>query len=80
MSKGELPKLLATLVGDSESGKASFVSCWGEDVPSAFEPCFIKVMVGDQEVLVVIRDSPEELESLRTIAYQNHDIFLLFFS
>ena len=52
----------------------------GEDVPSVFEPCFIKVMVGDQEVLVVIRDSPEELESLRTIMYKDYDIFLLFFS
>ena len=52
----------------------------GENVPSFFEPCFIKVMVDDQEVLVVIRDSQVEFNSLRTMVYQNQDVFLLFFS
>ena len=84
--------LKVLLVGDKNIGKITFAFCWKEDVPAGLlgyerlysegDVCKAKVSVGDQEVMVHLRDTSgqEELEAIVEMAYLETDIFLLLFS
>ena len=90
--EGEVPILKVMLVGDKDIGKTTFAFCWKEDAPAGLleyerlysdgDICKAKLNVGDQEVMVHVRDTAgqEALEAIVDMAYMETDIFLLLFS
>ena len=88
MSKGTLK---IVLVGDGDTHKTEFAVVWHRReglehfttyIPTTFENYMGDVRIGERDFLLHLWDTAgqEEVENIRTLAYDGTDIFLLFFS